>query len=318
MAEIRAPFILASSIAGFIALDAIILGSFLFTRVTNPLLRRLEESEIRFRHIFEQAKIGIVLVTSERCLITVNPHFCEITGYSKEELLGIDFHKITHHDDRESDLENLSRLLSDEIQSFTTMKRYLHKNGALVLANTTASLIRSTSGEPEYMIGIIEDITEQKRIEEELANERIFTETALNSQVDTFFVFSIKNGQPIRWNTAFNKINGFGTAEIMQMVPFDFYPQEEHARIENSTKEVIETGHTTLELSFICKDGRIIPYEYIGTLLRDSEGKPLYICSIGRDISERKKAEKRIRESLQEKEVLLQEIHHRVKNNLNS
>jgi PAS domain S-box-containing protein len=72
----------------------------------------------------------------------------------------------------------------------------------------------------------------------------------------------------------------------------------------------------TLELEQLCKDGSIIPIEAKVTFLRDSAGRPNGLLGITRDITERKRAEALIRNSLREKEILLQEIHHRVKNNL--
>jgi two-component sensor histidine kinase len=83
-----------------------------------------------------------------------------------------------------------------------------------------------------------------------------------------------------------------------------------------SVNPIDKTTSRTLELENLCKDGSIIPVEVKVTLLRDAIGQPYGLLGITRDIAERKQAEALLKSSLKEKEILLQEIHHRVKNNL--
>jgi PAS domain S-box-containing protein len=85
---------------------------------------------------------------------------------------------------------------------------------------------------------------------------------------------------------------------------------------ERSYDSIEQTKSRTLELENLCKDGSTVPVEVKVTFLRDADGQPSGLLGVTRDISERKKAEELIKTSLREKEVLLKEIHHRVKNNL--
>lgn len=129
----------------------------------------LKESEERFRATFEQAAVGIAHIALDGRWVWVNQKLCEILGYTEEELRsGMDFQSLTHPDDLEDNLEQIRRLLAGEQKTFTMEKRYLCKNGAVVWANLTVSLVRDATGKPKYFISVVEDIAKRKEVEEEL------------------------------------------------------------------------------------------------------------------------------------------------------
>ncbi|MEJ6480828.1 PAS domain S-box protein [Nostoc punctiforme UO1] len=125
----------------------------------------LRESEERFRAMFNQAAVGITLVALDGKFIQVNPALSEITGYSPEELMQITFEEITHPDDLAVDLENARRVLTKEISGYSLEKRYICKDGSIVWVNLTSSAVWDTNGQPKYALGIIEDISDRKRVE---------------------------------------------------------------------------------------------------------------------------------------------------------
>ena len=127
----------------------------------------LQESESRLSAIFEQAAIGMADSSLDARFIRLNQRFCEIMGYSREELLGLTFRQITHPDDLARDEQLVLQLLSGERGSFAVEKRYLRKDGGVVWANLMLSLLRSASGEPLHFVAVVEEITGQKRAEEE-------------------------------------------------------------------------------------------------------------------------------------------------------
>jgi PAS domain S-box-containing protein len=134
--------------------------------------QELKESEDRFRAIFEQAPVGISHNALDGSWIRVNKRFCDILGYSREELLEKTYQEITHPGDLDADLEQTRQLLAGEIDSFSREKRYLKEDGSVVWGNLTVSLVREPSGEPDYLIAVIEDITERKCLEESLREIR--------------------------------------------------------------------------------------------------------------------------------------------------
>ncbi|MFX0034642.1 MAG: MASE3 domain-containing protein [Candidatus Hermodarchaeota archaeon] len=123
-----------------------------------------------------------------------------------------------------------------------------------------------------------------------------FTATALNAQMDTFFVFNPKNGKAISWNKAFNEISGYTDEEILSMkAPDSYYSQEDLIKAEEAIRNAIETGNTTVQMELITKDGKKIPFEYLGSIIMNDQGDINYIVAVGRNITERKKAEEEIK-----------------------
>ncbi|MHA2493954.1 MAG: PAS domain S-box protein [Candidatus Hodarchaeales archaeon] len=152
---------------------------------------------------------------------------------------------------------------------------------------------KSTFGELAH---IIRQVVQHKQTEDALILEREFTDNVINSLSDTFYIFDPEDGRAIRWNTVFEEIGGYSYEELKQNTPLDYYPPEEHSLIKEATREVMATGQSNVELTFIAKNGRRVPFEYSAVLIKSPEGKP-WICAIGRDITERKQAEAMLHES---------------------
>ncbi|MEW6273333.1 MAG: response regulator [Thermodesulfobacteriota bacterium] len=134
-------------------------------RHTEAVMR---ESEERFRSAFDFAAIGMALVSPTGRFLKVNRALGTLLGRSAEELLQTDFQSITHPDDLGADLERLHRVLAGETASYQMEKRYFHKQGHVVWAQLTASLVRDARGEPLYFVSQIHDVTARRRAESEL------------------------------------------------------------------------------------------------------------------------------------------------------
>jgi len=128
----------------------------------------LNASEERFRATFEQAAVGIAHVATDGSFLRVNQRLCDLLGYAREELLARSFQQLTHADDLNADLELLNQVLGGHRETYAMEKRYFRKDGAVVWANLTVSLIRDMEDDPAYFISIIEDISDRKAMEESL------------------------------------------------------------------------------------------------------------------------------------------------------
>lgn len=128
----------------------------------------LLKSEKRFRATFEQAAVGMAHTGLDGTWLRVNDKLCAITGYTREELLATTFQNITHPEDLQANLKETNALLAGKIATFMLEKRYLRKDGNVVWVNITVTLLRDDDDKPEYLISIIEDITERRRAEEAL------------------------------------------------------------------------------------------------------------------------------------------------------
>lgn len=124
-------------------------------------------SETRFTATFEQAAVGIAHVALDGTWLNVNRRCSEIVGYSKEELLRLNFSDITHPDDLEADWALVRELLRGERETYSMEKRYITRDRRLVWVNLTVSLVRKLDGSPDYFISVIEDISLRKRILDE-------------------------------------------------------------------------------------------------------------------------------------------------------
>ena len=116
---------------------------------------------------FEQAAIGIAHMTLAEEWISVNQRYCEITGYSRAEILELKVADLTHPDDVPSTRELIARICSGELPEDKLEKRYVRKNGDIIWVHLTVSVVRSTNGEPLYLVAFIEDITERRQAQHE-------------------------------------------------------------------------------------------------------------------------------------------------------
>lgn len=125
----------------------------------------LKESEERFRAIFEHAAVGIALVSRDGRFQRVNHRFCDILGYSPEELKSMTYRDITYPMDMDASDKSIRQLKSGTICSYSIEKRYIRRDGSVVWVSLTTSTIRGEDGSIKYYIPIIEDITARKEAE---------------------------------------------------------------------------------------------------------------------------------------------------------
>ena len=123
---------------------------------------KLRESEARFHGAFDNAVVGMAIVSLEGHWLQVNRSLCEMVGYSESELLATTLQEITHPDDLETDLECVGQMLAGEISYYHLEKRYLHKQGHIVWILLSVSLVRDGDNNPQYFVVQIQDISERK------------------------------------------------------------------------------------------------------------------------------------------------------------
>lgn len=151
----------------------------------------------------------------------------------------------------------------------------------------------------------------RKNAEDELIRQKEFTETALNAQRDTFFVFEPASGKAVRWNKAFREISGYTDEEIASMkAPSSYYSPEELETAEIIIENLMNGATEIVELALITKDGKSIPFEYMASTIPDENGQPKYIVSVGRSIEERRLAEGKIEEHVSFLENVLEALSH--------
>ena len=132
--------------------------------------RELRQSEERFRSAMEHSPISMSLIATDGTWLDVNQAKCEMTGYTREEMIGQIFYKIIHPDDLFANLQHFQRLLDGEIDSYRLEERHLHKSGQVIWVDANVSIVRDDNRMPVYCIAQIQDISHRKRDEELLRN----------------------------------------------------------------------------------------------------------------------------------------------------
>jgi PAS domain S-box-containing protein len=129
----------------------------------------LRQSEEKFRSVFRDAGVGMVIVSPEGRYLAANGTFCDYLGYTEKELLGKTVQSLTFAEDWSSFSQKLKESLTEEGSFQSVEKRCLHKSGRIVCTESTASVIRSRDGNPLYIVGGVLDITKRKEAEEALS-----------------------------------------------------------------------------------------------------------------------------------------------------
>lgn len=128
----------------------------------------LRENEERFRLIFDHSPTGMLVQDADGRKLQVNHSFCEMLGYSEEELRELSIEEMTHPDDRAISMDKVSRLEKGELDAFSMEKRYLRKDGSTLWAVTSVSVVRDSAGKDMYRLIQVQDLTARHQLEEQL------------------------------------------------------------------------------------------------------------------------------------------------------
>jgi PAS domain S-box-containing protein len=162
----------------------------------------LEESDERFQATFDQAAVGIAHLGTDGRWLRVNRKLCDIVDYAPDELLQLTFQDITHPEDLEVDVGQLRRLLTGEITTYSMEKRYFRKDRRTVWINLTVALARTTQGEPNYLISVVEDITAKKAVEDSLRDSERKYRTLFENMAEEVHYWRVERddrGRIVTW-----------------------------------------------------------------------------------------------------------------------
>lgn len=298
----RAQFIAAikSSLAVFGLLLTGGLGGSVFFRTQAELSKRTDEArtaDLKFEAMFDQAAVGMALISTDGRWMRLNDRFCAISGYSQDHLAGRNFQEITHPDDVAAEAVHISDLLTGKTAQCYAEKRFVRPSGEVVWANASAAVIRFADGTPNYIVKIIEDITSRKAVEEILrkSEERLrvalasgrfgtWSIDAITGQVEldsiSISILDVKPG----WNPVL--------IEFASLI----HPDDQ-SRFADDQKAIMgDTPTVDSEYHFVARDGSLRWVQVTGARFGNEDDTGTRMIGIVQDITEQKEAVEKFRQ----------------------
>ena len=264
----------------------------------------LRESEARFRAIFEQATVGVAEADAETgCYVWINQRFCEILGYSQEELMAIGLESLTHPKDVPQDLAILKGIREDGNGEPGREKRCLHKDGHTVWINVQVTALSESNATTRHIVVVLEDITQRKETDELLHKslaDVIETNQRLNFQITRmpfgYIAWDMKFNVTV-WNASAERIFGWTAGEaIGKHVYHLMVPPGERAKTTLFWDAVVQGNESSSHalLGNCTRDGRSITCEWFGAPDVDASGRIVGCLSMVHDVSERLRIDEKV------------------------
>lgn len=298
-------------------------AAMLSTRMDSKTLEKQREKleqrnntlNIYFNAI-ESAKNGIIITDytkEDNPIIFCNLAFEKLTGYNRREVLGKNCRFLQNNDTQQEDLKGLRESISEGKQHHAVLRNY-KKDGTLFWNDLTVAPIKNDKGDIQFFVGIQNDITKQVRSKEKLQQARNQWQSIVTQSPN---LIQISIGGEIKFiNETGVKIFGANTAEeIIGTSVFDWVGPENH-KVTKERLQAVEQGKMlparifeiiTVEKKLKYLKVQSIPIEYQGKIAAQT---------VGQDITEIIEVQKKLENALEQKQTLMQEVHHRVKNNL--
>lgn len=256
--------------------------------------KRLQESEEQFRNLFENAVLGVYRTTPDGRILMANPalvHMLEYSSFEELSQLNLEEEGFEPEYPRSVFKERIER----DGQIIGLESAWIRRDGTTLFVRENARAVLDDVGNVLYYEGTIEDITERKKAEEELMR----LSTAVRMTSDSIVITDIEmvildvNEAALRMYGASKKEDLVGKNAMNIIAP------EDRRKAQASIEEALKKGSAgNLECDAILEDGSRITLETSMTIMKDAEGKSREIVNITRDITERKKAEKRMKRRL--------------------
>jgi PAS domain S-box-containing protein len=197
----------------------------------------LRKRESRFRTIFEKVAVGIALVNLEGQVMESNPALQQMFGYSEEELRNSFLNELTHPDDVTVDGDIKNGLLAAESDHYQIEKRYIRKDGEMIWGRLNVSLVRGSGGEPQFIICMVEDITERKQLESQFHQSQ---------KMET--VGRLAGGIAHDFNNLLTVIKGYTQLSLIEL-PEDHPSRENIEEIRKASERAAELTQKLLAFS---------------------------------------------------------------------
>jgi two-component system, sporulation sensor kinase A len=264
------------------------------------VINELPIDKLMYLNAFNHSLIGMALLTLDGRWFKLNSPFCNIVGYTENELLNLTFQDITHPDDLAIGSDCVQKLVRGENDKYQIEKRYVHKLGFMVWVQLNLSLVHDEQGNPLYFISQIQDITARKNEQEKLNKiESLYNLISENSE--DIIYYSTPDGVCRYVSPAIKHLLGYEPNEIIGKAGFFLWHPDDLQRYLAIRK--FNVGVCACRM--LHKNGHYLWFELQLKTVQNKQNQIEYIVGIGRDITERKKAERLLEESEQRHKSLL-------------
>jgi len=269
----------------------------------TPLLQVREQAFLaseKFAGAFSSAALGMALVSLEGRWLDVNDSLCGILGYTRAELLQIDFQTLTHPDDLHTDLALLGDLLAGRRAHYHMEKRYLGKAGNLVWGRLSVSLVRTENGEPLHFVSQIQDVTAQRLSGQQLRESEQRTRVTLDAVADMVLTLDLQGGIQYANAAATRALAGEGAGvlagsqlqEVMELTT-EYAPRSplDVAVLLDPDSNAVDL-HSDLLLAV---GAHLLPVDLTRAWLRDEDGLTSGAVWVIRDVTQQRARQREAR-----------------------
>jgi PAS domain S-box-containing protein len=267
-----------------------------------------EEQDRRLAITYEHVPVAIAEVDAQGRRLRVNETACQITGYTRDQLIGQGIFDNDVPADGDHDRDQFRRVVAGELDDYSLEKRYVKADGTTIWLSTTCSAVRDGGGKFLYAVRVFDDITESKQMADALAEseQRL---AATYEQATIGISEADEDGRLLRVNEAACRIAGYSREELLGQGSFFERMDPEEAKDERELYRRQVSGEIdrySLEKRIRRKDGSRIWVSVMSSSVRDRSGRFRYAVRIIQDVSDRKDWEDRLRSSERRLRTLLE------------
>lgn len=251
-----------------------------------------------FSALFEQSAVAVAQIDSQSGrFVRINSYYCELLGFTREELLKLDFQTITHPDDLREDLDNMERLRGGGLRTFQMEKRLFRKDRSVILVRLTVVPLWLAGSVPDFHLAIVEDFTHHKAAEAALQASVSRLRAIFDSEPECVKLVD-RECRLLDMNPAgLAMIEADSMEAVRGMSLFASLCPEYHEAYRSAVADVFSGAKVRLEFEIVGFQGTRRRIEQHAVGLKDLGGKVTEMVAVARDITERKQADEALRES---------------------
>jgi PAS domain S-box-containing protein len=231
--------------------ERLLIGQVRDIRIRRELEEALRASEQLFRAAFDDAAVGMLLVSSDGTILRANAALSSLVDYEEDELEGLCVFELTHPDDRAESEAALPKLRDGELGHFSVEKRYLRKNGKPVWVEVAVAPVRMTTDEPPYFVTQVVDLTARRKAEQKF--RMVFDAAGIGISTGA-------DGMLTETNAAYQRLIGYTGDELSRM-HFSEITHPDDLEVDDEARAELTAGEKssfTVEKRYIRRDGEIL------------------------------------------------------------